>query len=125
MKRIFPFGGYTWKGQIFGIVLFGLCLGIFLAALTIILKHFLFPELSSTMIAVINGGVAGILGVLSFTIAKWYWNWADRVMAKFFGSNSDKQEGWKGLVFGTVLLGLCFGIFVVPPLLFLIHFLFS
>ncbi len=43
------------------------------------------------MIAVINGVVGGVV-VLSLILAKWYWNWADRVMAKFFGSKDSKQE---------------------------------
>ena len=92
MKPTYLLGG-RWQGRIFGLVLFALCLGILFAVLMVTLKHFFFPELSSGMMASINGGLLGGLAVLSFKHAKWYWDWADRVMANFFGSNGSKQEG--------------------------------
>ncbi len=81
---------HTWPGIIFGVVLLGILLGIFVGTpLAIIMTHF-FPELGSGSITVgsIVGGLVAGLSVM----AKWYWDWADRVMAKFFGSNGDKQE---------------------------------
>lgn len=92
MKPIYLLGG-PWKSRIFGLVLLALCLGIFFSVLMVTLKHFFFPGLSSNMMSAINGGLMGGLAVLSFKHAKWYWDWADRVMAKLFRSNGSKQEG--------------------------------
>ncbi len=95
MKRKYTLG-HTWKGLIFGTVLLGLCLGIIFSPLAIIIKHFLLPELNQDIMSGIGGGLTGALVVLSLKIAKWYWYWADRVMARFFGlfrSNGGKQEG--------------------------------
>ena len=85
---------HTKKGIIFGSVLLGLCFGIFVAApLTTIIKHFVFPNLSLDIIIGLNGVLIGMLIAFSFKFIKWYWDWADRVMAKLFRSNGSKQEG--------------------------------
>ena len=93
MKRKYTreYWGYTWQGLTFGIFLMIICFVIFSTTLMITLKHFLFPGMSTNM-GGINGGLIGGLSVLSFKYAKWYWEWADRVMAKLFGSNDSKQE---------------------------------
>ena len=93
MKRKYTFG-YTRKGIIFGSVLLGLCFGVFVSSpLATIIKHFLLPELSLEIIAGLNGFLIAVLIALSFKIIKWYWDWADRVMARLFGSDGGKQEG--------------------------------
>ncbi len=95
-KYTIDYTDYTWKGLIFGTVLLGCCIGIVLSALAIIIKHFLFFQWNQDIVSVIGGGLTGVLIVLSFKIAKWYWNWVNRVMVKFFdffSSNGSKQEG--------------------------------
>ena len=90
MKSMFPpFRGHTLKGFIFG---FGFFMLFVLSPLTIILRHFLFPELSLDIIIFFNSFLASMLVGVSFKISKWYWDWADRVMLKLFRSNSSKQE---------------------------------
>ena len=64
-----------------------------MSACQIIEKHFHLFELNRDLVSVIVGGVTGFSFVLSFKIAKRYWNWADRAMAKLFGSNGNEQEG--------------------------------
>lgn len=84
MKRKFPFF-FTAKGCIFGSIF----LGVFVVApLTIIITHFYFGLHSGILAGILAGVVIGI----SFRYQK-YWDWADRVMARFFGlfgSNSSK-----------------------------------
>ena len=91
MKRKFPpFPDHTLKGFIFGFAFFMLFV---LSPLTIILKYFLFPELSLDIIIFFISFLASMLVGVSFKISKWYWDWADRVMARFFGlfrSNGSK-----------------------------------
>ena len=90
MKPMFsPFRSHTLTGFIFGFVFFMLFV---LSPLTIILKHFLFPELNFNVIIFFNSFLTSMLVGLSFKISKWYWDWADRVMAKLFGSNGSKQK---------------------------------
>ena len=85
--------GHTGNGLIFGTILFWLCLGIVSSSFVIVIKHFHLFELNRDIVYVIVGGGSGFSFVFSFKIAKRYWNWADRAMAKLFGSNGDKQEG--------------------------------
>ena len=83
---------HTLSGFIFGAILLGFCFGIVFSLLAIIIKHFLFSELNQDIMSGIVGGLTGGMGALSLTLAKWYWDWADRVMAKFFRSNGGEQE---------------------------------
>ena len=92
MKYKYTFG-HTGKGFIFGTILFGLCLVIVFSLFGIMIKHFHLFELNRDLVSVIVGGVTGFSFVLSFKIAKRYWNWADRAMAKLFGSNGNEQKG--------------------------------
>lgn len=90
MKHKYTFG-HTRKGIIFGSVLLGLCFGVFVSSpLATIIKHFLFPELSLEIIIGLNSVLIAVLIGFSFRTIKWYWYWADRVMAKLFGSNGSK-----------------------------------
>ena len=85
--------GHTRKGIIFGSILLGLCFGVFVSSpLATIIKHFLFPELSLEIIIGLNSVLIAVFIGFSFKIIKWYWDWADRVMAKLFGANESKQE---------------------------------
>ncbi len=83
---------HTRKGIIFGSVLLGLCIGVFVSSpLATIIKHFLFPELSLEIIIGLIGVLIALLIGFSFKIIKWYWYWADRVMAKLFGANGSME----------------------------------
>ena len=72
-----------------GIVLGSVLIGIFIFFPVIILLFHFFPQTNITIML----GVGGVFIGLSFYFFSFYWNWADRVMAKLFGSNGDKQEG--------------------------------
>ena len=89
MQHKKSFFGHTRSGLIFGAIFLGILLGLFVGApIVITMKHF-YPESNGTAIGSIVSGVLAGLSVM----AKRYWNWADRAMAKLFGSNGDKQEG--------------------------------
>ena len=89
MKDKKSFFGHTWSGLIFGVILLGILLGTFVGApIAITMTHF-YPESNGIAIGSIVSGVIAGLSVM----AKRYWNWADRAMAKLFGSNGNEQAG--------------------------------
>ncbi len=88
MKHKKSFFGHTWSGLIFGVILLGILLGFVGAPIAIIMTHF-YPESNGIGIGSIASGLIAGLSVK----AKRYWNWADQVMAKLFGSNGNKQTG--------------------------------
>lgn len=86
MKHKKSFFSHNWSGLIFGVILLGVLLGIFVGApIAIIMTHF-YPESNGIGIGSIVSGLIAGLSVM----AKRYWNWADQVMANLFGSNGNK-----------------------------------
>ena len=83
MKLRHPFD-HTWKGLIFGTACMSLCFSFLVITPFVVFCVVFIPEMSTDAMALIAGGLTGGLIVVSIRVAKSYWDWADRVMARLF-----------------------------------------